>query len=135
MTRRLPRRSLRVAGLVGIVLVLSLVDLLLTLIYATQIGLIEDNPLARAIMHLGGPWLVIAWKVLTVGFAAGVLIRFRRRGVAEIAAVVCAAVMTWLTVHWFAYIDTSAQLTAALHEMEFYGQGHWVTMADAPEAP
>lgn len=132
LTRRLPRRSLRVAGLVGVVLVLSLVDLLLTLIYATQIGLIEDNPLARAIMRSGGTGLVTLWKVLTVGFTAFVLLRFRRRGIAEAAAVVCALVMTWLTIHWFQYIETSAELTSALHDMDFYGQGHWITLADTP---
>lgn len=130
-TGRLPRRSLRVAALVGIILVLSLTDLLLTLTYVTEVGLIEDNPVARGVMRTGGAGLLVFWKLLSVGFAAGVLLRFRKRGVAELAAVFSAGVMVWLTARWVDYIETSAMLTPALAEMEVHGQGHWVTLSEA----
>ncbi|HZW11034.1 MAG TPA: DUF5658 family protein [Phycisphaerales bacterium] len=128
---RLPRRSVRVVGLVGIILALSLMDLMLTLTYVMEIGLIEDNPLARRVMQAGGPGLLIAWKLLSVGFAGWVLLRYRSRGVAELAAVFSAGVMVWLTARWVGYIETSALLTPALAEMEIHGQGHWVTLSEA----
>jgi hypothetical protein len=125
-----------VAALVGIILVLSLADLLLTLTYVLHIGLIEDNPLARRVIETGGPALLIFWKLASVGFAAGVLLRFRTRRVAEIGAVLCAVVMVWLTTRWVQYIEMSPELTPALADMDRIGGGHWVTLAEVePKAP
>lgn len=116
-------------GLLAIVLTLSLIDLVLTLTYVMEIGLIEDNPLAREIIRIGGPALLIAWKLATTGFACGVLLAVRRRGIAEAAAVLCTLVMIWLTARWVGYIEASAELSSAVHEMETLGQGGWVTAA------
>lgn len=135
LAERLPRRSVRVAALVGVILILSLADLALTLTYVLHVGLIEDNPLARVVMQGGGPRALIAWKLLSIALAAAILLRFRGRGVAEAGAIFSAIVMVWLTARWVQYIDTSAELTPALAEMDLYGQGHWVTLVETAEAP
>lgn len=128
---RLPRRSARVAVLLGIILVLSLADLVLTLTYVMEIGLIEDNPIARLVLRTGGPWMLIAAKLASVGFTLGVLFWARKRGIAEVAAVVGTIVMIWVTLRWVGYIDASAQLSASLEDMEHHSQGAWVTMTEA----
>lgn len=130
LARRTPRRSIRVSVLVGVILALSLTDLALTLIYVTEIGLIEDNPAARAVLRTGGPALLVAAKLASVGFAAGVLLWARRRGVAEVAALFGALVMAWVTARWIGYIETSAELTASLEEWQEHSQGAWMTTAE-----
>jgi hypothetical protein len=124
---RIPGRPLRVAMLVAAVAVLSLVDLVLTLTFILEIGLIEDNPIARALLGWGGPAMLVVWKVITAGFATTVLFWARRHAIAEVAAIFGAIVMIWLTARWVQYIETSAQLSSAVHEMEALGQGGWVT--------
>lgn len=130
----MPRRPARVVALVGIILALSLVDLLLTLTYVLHVGLIEDNPVARTVIEIGGPGLLIVWKLVSVGFGAGVLLRFRGRGCSEVAAVLCACVMVWLTARWVQYIDMSPELTPALADMDRIGGGNWVTLAEVEPA-
>ncbi len=130
LARRVPSRSTRVTAMVAVILALSLVDLLLTLTYVLHIGLIEDNPVARGVMQTGGPGLLIFWKLLSVGFAGGVLLRFRTRGTAEAAAALCACVMVWLTARWVGYIDASAGLTGAIDQMDHVSQGNWVTLVE-----
>ena len=126
----MPSRSLRVSALVAAILALSLVDLILTLTYIMEIGMIEDNPIARVIISTGGPALLIAWKILTVGFASTVLLLARKRHITEVAAIFGMLVMVWLTIHWVQYIEASAKLTCATQEMDRLGQGHWVSAAD-----
>lgn len=127
--QRLPGRSARVVALLGIILSLSLADLALTLTYVTEIGLIEDNPVARMVLHAGGPGLLIAAKLGSVGFATAVLFWARRRAFAEGAALFGALVMIWLMARWIGYIDTSAELTASIEEWEHHSQGAWMTTA------
>lgn len=129
LARRLPGRPRRVLVLLGVILALSLADLALTLTYVTEIGLIEDNPMARMVLRAGGPALLIAAKLGSVGFSAGVLLWARRRGIAEAAAVLGAVVMIWVTARWIGYIETSSELTASLEEWEHHSQGAWMTTA------
>jgi hypothetical protein len=130
VARRMPRRSVRVGVLVGVILALSLADLALTLVYVTEIGLIEDNPLAREVLRAGGPGLLVVAKLGSVGFTTGVLFWARRRGIAELAALFGALVMGWVTARWIGYIETSAQLTATMEEWEHHSQGAWMTTAE-----
>ncbi len=126
---RRPTRSHRVLLWVAVIAALSLIDLGLTMIYIMEIGLIEDNPIARMMIQMGGPWLLVAWKVATAGFACSVLIAAREHRVAEVGAVFGMIVMVWLTMHWIAYIEMSARLTCAASEMDRLGQGHWVSVS------
>ncbi|MFG0260432.1 MAG: DUF5658 family protein [Phycisphaerales bacterium JB041] len=120
------------AFLLAIIVVLSLLDLLLTLIHVTEIGLIEDNPVARFVLATGGPRLLIAAKLASVGFCTGVLFWARRRGFAELAAVFGAVVLVWLTIRWGSYIQVFAGVSASMEELEHHGQGAWVTLAEVP---
>lgn len=127
---RLPGRSTRVAFLLAVIVVLSMLDLLLTLIYVTEIGLIEDNPVARFVLQTGGPGLLIVTKIASVGFCTGVLFWARRRGFAEVAALFGAVVLVWLTVRWVNYIHVFTDVTASIEELEDHSQGAWMTMAE-----
>ena len=127
-THSLPRRSARVVGLLGIVAALSLADLALTLTYVMEIGLIEDNPIARLVLRTGGPGLLVAAKLVSLAFAIGVIFWARKRGIAEVAAIIGAVVMGWVTVRWVGYIDASAHLNASVEELEVHGGDAWVTV-------
>lgn len=123
----LPRRSVRVAAMVAAVLALSLGDLALTLTYVLQVGLIEDNPIARGVLAAAGPAGLVAWKLLTLGLACGVLLGARRTRAGEYGAAIALAVMVWLTWRWVAYIETSAHFSGALCIVEDLSDGAWVT--------
>ncbi len=130
VVRRIPGRSRRVVVLLGVILVLGLADLVLTLIYVMEIGLIEDNPIARLVLETGGPGSLVVGKLASVGFTIGVLFWVRTRGIAEVAAVFGAVVMIWVTARWMGYIETSAHLTASLEEMEFHSNGAWMSLVE-----
>jgi hypothetical protein len=106
-------REWRVAFLIAMVALVSLADLYLTLTYLHNGGMAEGNPVARWVMSLGCPWLLVVWKVGLVCFTCGVLFTFRRRTSAEIAAWVCCLTMAWLTFQWSSYIhDVNAEIKA-----------------------
>ncbi len=116
--------------MLGVILVLSIADLVLTLTYVMEIGLIEDNPIARLVLQTGGPVLLVVAKLSSVGFTIGVLFWARKRGIAEVAAVIGAVVMIWVTGRWVGYIEASVHLTATIEEMEHHSQGAWMMLAE-----
>jgi hypothetical protein len=109
----LPARPTRVAGLCAAIIALSLVDLYLTLLYATHTGMSEANPLARLVLSTGSPAFVALWKLASVTACVGILIRLRRSLTAELAAWLGVAVLTALTVHWTAYAEEKQRLADA----------------------
>jgi hypothetical protein len=121
-------RRARVVGLLLGIVLLSLGDLYMTLQHLTHFGMLEGNPLARAVMERGSPSELVIWKVLTVGFAVGIIFWARQRWAAEVAAVFCCAVLTWLTLRWVAYSDHMSDLTGELHSIQQSGDSNWVTM-------
>lgn len=123
------RRGCRVAVLMAAVAVMSLADLAMTLTYLNHVGMIESNPLARIVMHGGGPGSLVAWKLASTALAIGILLRLRRRGVAEVAAVLCCAVLVWLMVRWVAYVEAAPALAGALTAMPEHVGDEWVSFA------
>lgn len=121
-------RGHRVIALLAAVVILSLADLYMTLTHAMSVGMLEQNPVARMIMAYGSPQGLIAWKLLTVGFAVWVMYRLRARPSAELGAVFCVAVLTWLTCRWTTYNDQVAQLTEDLRGLDTLTEPAWVTM-------
>ncbi|MDX9912881.1 MAG: DUF5658 family protein [Phycisphaerales bacterium] len=96
-------RARRVQIAVAAIALLALIDLALTAWHASTLGMLEANPLARAVVaHAGVPGLG-AFKVLTTGFGLGVLLAFRRRASAEVGAWVCAIALTSVAVIWIPY--------------------------------
>jgi Domain of unknown function (DUF5658) len=122
-------RATRVTALlIGIVL-LSLGDLYMTLLHLVNFGMLEQNPLAREIMAHNSPAALVVWKLITVGLAVGILFWARRRPAAELAALFCCGVLTWLTLRWSSYSEQMADLTHGLTSMTQEDEPHWVTMA------
>jgi hypothetical protein len=92
---------------------MSLADLVMTLTHLTTIGMLEANPIARWIMQMQSPSLLVLWKVGTLGVAVAILLRARRLTCGEIAAWICAAVLLWLMVRWSVYLDHIDLLASA----------------------
>ncbi|MCL4741261.1 MAG: hypothetical protein KJZ54_03570 [Phycisphaerales bacterium] len=122
-------RGCRVAVLMAAVVVMSLADLAMTMTYLNHVGMIESNPLARIVMHGGGPGSLVAWKLASTALAVGILLRLRRRGVAEFAALLCCAVLVWLMVRWVAYVEAAPALAGALAAMPEHVGDEWVSFA------
>jgi len=121
-------RVRRVLFLLSVVIVLSLADLYLTLLFVTQGSFAEANPLARAIMHAQSIGLLVAWKLGSVLTTVGILYAVRKTRSAELGAWVCFGVLGWLTYQWTGYID-APPVTADALETYGYDDGHWVTLA------
>ncbi|MEK6701781.1 MAG: hypothetical protein AABZ53_05930 [Planctomycetota bacterium] len=96
-------RPWRVTAVLAAVVALSLVDLDLTLLYSTTLGMVEINPIARSIMGLGSIWMVVTWKLFTAGTAVGILYYTRRHATGELGAWICLATLVWLTGRWMNY--------------------------------
>src|SRR5262245_42434551 len=84
-----PARARRVTILLWAVLLLSAGDLAMTLEYATSVGLIESNPVARMIMTYGTRWSVVWFKCLSLLLGVAILFKLRRTRAGEFGAWVC----------------------------------------------
>jgi hypothetical protein len=115
-TPRTPRekRASRILALISIIVVLSVADLLFTLTHLNGIGMIELNPIARAIILGGTATDLIAFKLASVGVGCGCLYLGRRSKRTELAAWICALGLGLLTVHWFQY---NAVMQATIEQM------------------
>lgn len=121
-------RGYRVVALLLVIVILSLADLYMTMTHAMSFGMLEQNPVARLIMEHGTPAGLVAWKLITVGFAAWVMYRLRARPSAELGALFCVCVLTWLTFRWATYNDQVAELTQDLTGIDKLTDPAWVTM-------
>ncbi len=95
------RRTRRVVLLLALVWIVTVCDLLLTLLARQIGGFHEANPLAREFVH--DPGALAAYKFLLAGPATIVLLVFRRRLLTEVACWLLAAVYTALALLWLAY--------------------------------
>jgi hypothetical protein len=123
-------RSRRVLYLLLTVVVLSLADLYLTITFLREGGFPEANPLARVIMQTNSIWLLIGWKLGTVGLTVTILWAIRRTRSAELGAVVCCCVLGWLTLQWLYYVQEEPIATGLLAEYG-YLDPHWVSLTAA----
>jgi len=98
------RRARRVGWLLIGIAALSAGDLALTLTFLMHTGMAEANPMARAVIELGSPWLLAGWKAATVLCAAAILFAFRYRASGELGAWAGAIVLACLTLHWGRYV-------------------------------
>ena len=121
-------RSIRVVMLTFAVLAMSVADLHLTLLHLQSAGMIEGNPLARAVMALNCSWALGAWKMMLVGTTCMILVATRRTRSAEIAAWVSAGIMCWLMFQWWAYADSVGALTPALDSIAQGKVSNWVRL-------
>jgi uncharacterized membrane protein len=111
-----PGRARRVCLGLYILWGLNVVDLALTLALMTTTGMLETNPLARALVHAGGSaFLLAAWKFLCITLATVILAALRRRWTAEAGTWFCVAALAITTISWIQYLhcDEVQLLTAS----------------------
>ena len=125
-------RPCRVVALIITIVLLSLADLYISLIYLHSGGMGEANPVARWIMGHGNASLLVVWKLLTVGLAAVILFSARRTRVGEFGAWMCMLMLTWLTIRWAHYADEVRNYTSEIHALTQYDEARWVTMTNEP---
>jgi len=101
-------RSQRVTLLLFATVLMGLADLALTLTFLTSVGMIEANPVARAVMQLNHPGYVVLWKLATMLVGIGLLFWARRYRGAEVGTWVCFVAMAALSYHWLTYAEVTA---------------------------
>jgi hypothetical protein len=98
------RRPRRVAGVLRIVVALSLLDLVVTLVYMSTTGMFEGNPIVAYLARLSGSCApIVMYKALTVLIAVSILYRLRTRAQAEAAAWLALLVLCAVTLQWVRY--------------------------------
>lgn len=121
--RRLVRPSLlapdasrrrRVTLLVLAMALMGLADLAFTLTYMSSVGMAEANPLARAMIEIGGLPQLVRFKLFTIALSGGLLYLLRGHKAAERCAWACCAALVLLSLHWFNYTDKLTTLGAAI---------------------
>jgi len=118
--------------MVGAIALLSAGDLYMTMVHLRGFGMMEMNPIARLVMQYQAPWVLIAWKLGTVGLASLILIACRRRKAAELAALVCCLVLTALTVQWIRYSEQASRNTTLLQTIADGESAAFVRVHDGP---
>jgi hypothetical protein len=121
-------RPRRVVALILTIVLLSLADLYITLVYLHSGGMGEANPVARWIMGHGSPVLLTLWKFATVGVAVAIFFLTRHTRAAECGAWACVMMLTWLTVRWCAYSDEVQKITPNIHYLADVEHSRWVSM-------
>lgn len=127
---RLRRRGMRVTCLTVAVILMSLADLWITLVYLRSVGMGEGNPIARWVMQHWSMGGLIAWKCASVALAALVFMRYRQRRLTEIASWFCCGVLVWLLFKWIAYADEAWSLTSMLHILPEAEAAVWVKLGE-----
>lgn len=111
-----PRRVLLLSVLIA---VFSAIDLHLTILFASTIGLAESNPLARAVMSSGRPGDLMLWKGATVGLCIALLLWTRRSRAAEIGSWLGVAILVWLMCHWSAYAHETHRIVSVAGAIDY----------------
>jgi len=123
-------RSFRVIWLTLVIIALSIADLYVTLLYLHSGGMGEGNPVARWLIAWDMPALLVMWKMLTVGLACGILLKYRRERLVELGAIACCLILVWLTIRWEKYHREVPELTGVLHTMAEHHSDKWVRMGE-----
>lgn len=125
-----PPRTIRIAMLAGMLVVMSLLDLYITLLYLGSVGLAEENPFARIVISHGSPTLLAGWKILTVLPTILVVFHYRRRRAAEVLAWIACAVLLGVMLRWVQYADQTDLLLISLPALEEGADSRWVRLGN-----
>jgi Domain of unknown function (DUF5658) len=113
--------------LVGIVL-LSAADLLVTLTYARNGGMMEANPIVLYLAQVTqSPWVLAAYKVATVSTCVILLYSLRRYAISEAAAWCAVAILACMSFMWRDYASQLNDSQAALLVKCDDQTDHWLT--------
>lgn len=100
----------RIGIALGVAAVLGLADLSLTVYFMSTTGMIELNPVARALAAFG-PGALVAFKLLSLLINGSLLLACRRRLTGELGAWASVLVMVALTAHWHNYMNRAHEMT------------------------
>lgn len=123
-------RSRRVTLAVIAAAVLGLVDLAFTLTFMRSIGMFEANPVARAMIDLGGASQLINFKLFTIVLSGGVLYLLRRHPSAELCAWICLAGLVALSIHWTIYTQALISFGTGFDPQLAALDPTWVVLTD-----
>jgi hypothetical protein len=96
-------RATRILLLLSLVVLANFVDLLLTLDQRSSEMFLEVNPFASNILH--SPGMLIGYKLLLVGAACAILLRYRHTFVAEAGCWCACAAHALLLGRWYVYFQ------------------------------
>jgi hypothetical protein len=105
-------RARRINLVLLAVVLMGLADLAYTLTYMRGSGMIEANPIARAMVEIGSARQLVLYKLLTLVICCGAIYSCRTTKQAELGAWICCGVMLLLTFHWVNYNATVGELSA-----------------------
>lgn len=100
-----PNRRLRVLGLLVALVVLSAVDLWMTLLHMTSGGMLEANAIVRYLASEGSPALLAWWKLWCVVPFVVIMYSRRHHRNAELASLAACIVLGLVTWRWVGYND------------------------------
>lgn len=128
-----PASRRRLLLIICAIILMGLTDLACTIIYLTNVGLIEANPIARWVITNLGVAGLIAYKCATMVFTCGALYMIRRHRASEHAAWICTIILLLLMGHWIRFNDalpsmSQEMILLALNEHAFPVEA-WVTLA------
>src|SRR5262245_12493323 len=109
-------RASRVAALILLLAILSILDLAATLHAMSTTGMYEANPLAAALAR-GSPVALAAFKLASLVFAGAILFTLRRYWQAEAAAALCVLLLIGVTLTWILYHTTVQHVDSTLQAM------------------
>jgi hypothetical protein len=121
-------RARRVVFLLAITALMCFADLALTLTYTTSTGMVEVNPVARAVIALNSPAFVVIWKLATMALGLGILWWARKAKAAEIAAWFSFVLMLALCVYWLSFAMTVSQVPTDYAALAALDDPRWVSM-------
>ncbi len=98
-------RARRVVLLVGAVVLLSVGDLLATMMCLRSMGMQEINPVAEFIIRHNSTAGLILFKFGSVMASVSLLLLIRHRRQGEIGAWIALLILTVLTGYWYVYSD------------------------------
>jgi hypothetical protein len=121
-------RAERVVWLLSGVILLSLVDLFLTLTYLTTVGMSEGNPIAKWLLQsTNSIWPLAIYKGLTVAICVTLLYRNRYHRQSELASWCAMLILVALAIWWNQYSHYQPMLP--------FAEDHMVMIGDSFEQP
>lgn len=106
---------------------MSMADLVCTLIYMSSVGLLELNPLARFMVSVGDARQLIIFKLFTMTLSCGALYFARRHPISERVAWMCALGLFALMMHWMSFNSSVSDLTNEITILALHGGHDWWT--------
>jgi len=101
-------RPRRVMMLLAAIVVLSLVDLVITIIHLRSVGMVEANPLAAYLIRTTGSWwALVLYKSATVAVCVLLLHRARRHIQGEVASWLALVILVGVSIMWHCYMRES----------------------------